>query len=604
MSKIINLEVTFLILLMLVKNRNIAIAVLPFQVVSNDSRIAALFNGFTEDIITSFSKFIGLSVISSFSTNRIKDISNHEEIDKLGADYFVFGSVREHQSKLRISIQLIKNEDQSIVFGNQYDESLDALLETQDAIVHQITTVLEEKINYNLLSYSYKKNSVDLAAYENYLMGMHTLKKGSGDNDIKSRAFFYAALEINPNYSLAYTGLSLSYFNFWSCLLWDRWDENMKGAHKYALKAIELDEDDYTALGILGRTFVYLGEYEKAEHYLRKSLRMNPNDCSNMLRVAFSFMFLGYTNEALKLYHKSIGLNPFHSNHYYAHGAIYYLEIGDFNKSIELAKKAPIDHWTDFPAFIASAYLQTEELELMWQYWDVYLDLFRREAYSGKKNLEEEALEWLLVVNPFKNTSSLHKLIDYIKTEKRISKSEKSITKGENSFHLTGDVWEIYFKNTSIILKDAKGLHDIHKLLKQPNETHHCLDLMRSGVDESNTTIVFDKKAKTEYQNRIKILQIELEEAENHNQIERISSLREEYDGILDHLSQSLGLAGKTRKVGSTLEKARSAVTWRIRNSIKKIETNHPELAKHLSKSIKTGTFCVYSPEVNTNWTL
>ncbi len=587
------------------KQKNITIAILPFQVVSNDVRISNIFLGFTEDLINNFSKFVGLSVISSFSTNRIKDISNQNEIDKLGADYFIYGTVSERQTKLRVSIQLIKNENQSLVFGNQYDESLDTLLETQDAIVQQITAILEEKINYNLLSHSYKKNAVELAAYENYLMGMHTLKKGSGDNDKKSRTFFNAALSIDSNYSLAYTGLSLSYFNFWSCLLWSRWDESMKGAHEHALKAVELDENDYTALGILGRTFVYFGEYEKAEHYLRKSLRMNSNDCSHLLRVAFSLMFLGYSEEALKLYQKAIDLNPFHSNSYYAHGAIYNLEAGNFKKSIELIKKAPIDNWTDFPAFVAAAYLQIEDYSNMWMHWDKYLELFKHEVYSEKKPFEEEALEWLLIVNPFKNKSYLNVLVDYIKNEKRIVlKPAKKSSNTSNSFYLTGNVWEISFKKTAIILKDAKGLHDIKKLLEQPNQEFHCLDLMQAGVDESNTENVIDSKAKSDYQKRIQELQIELHEAESFNQTAKVSTLREEYDTLLEELTKSLGLAGKTRKVSSTLEKARSAVTWRIRNSIKKIEHHNPELANHLSKSIKTGTFCSYKPEVLVDWNL
>lgn len=111
-----------------------------------------------------------------------------------------------------------------------------------------------------------------------------------------------------------------------------------------------------------------------------------------------------------------------------------------------------------------------------------------------------------------------------------------------------------------------------------------------------------DQKAKEQYIQRIKDLQSDIDEAETMNQIEKSRSLREEYDLILDHLSQSMGLDGKTRKIGSTAEKARSAVTWRIRNTIKKIEKVHPELAKHLSTSIKTGTFCSYQPELDTDW--
>ncbi len=590
---------------MLAKNKNITIAVLPFQVISNEERIEQFFAGFTDDLITHFSKFVGLSVISSYSTLRIKDISSQDEIDQLGANYLVYGSVRHINENLRISIQLVKTEDHSLVFGNQYNETINSILVAQDNIIQQIVTVLEEKINYNLLSHSYKKNSVDLAAYENYLIGMNTLKKGSGDNDIKARNYFNAALKIDPNYSLAYTGLSLSFFNFWSCLLWDRWDKSMQGAHDYALKAIELDDNDYTALGVLGRTYVYFGEYEKAEHYLRKSLRMNSNDCSHLLRVAFSLMFVGYSHEAVKLYNKAVELNPFHNSNYYAHGAIYYLEIGDFKKSIALAKKAPIDNWTDFPAFVASAYLQIGDHQQMWKNWEAYLKLFKREVYSGEKDIEDEALKWLLVVNPFKNSSCLNVLIDYIKTEKGISKTEKINKKvSSNSFYLNGNAWTISFKDASIILKDAKGLHDIYKLISQPNREFHCLDLMGSGIDERDNTSTIDHKAKTAYHKRIKELQEDIADAEALNQTEAIGPLREEYDSILEHLSQSLGLSGKTRKVGSTIEKSRSAVTWRIRNSIKKIEKSHPELAIHLSKSIKTGTYCNYSPEIQIDWTL
>ena len=338
------------------KHQNIAIAILPFQVVSTDERIKTLFFGFTEDLITNFSKFIGLSVISSYSTLQIKDVSDQSLIDKLGANYIIYGSVRPVKEELRISIQLVNTSDKSLVFAAQHNVSIDSLDQAQDAVIQQIVSVIQEKIDYNLLSHSYKKNAIDLAAYENYLLGMSILKMGSADNDKKARDYFNAALKIDPNYSLAYTGLSLSYFNFWSCLLWDRWDESMKGAHKFALKAIELDPNDYTALGILGRTYVYKGDYDQAEHCLRKSLRMNPNDASNLLRTSFSLMLLGYANEAVNLYHRAIEINPFHKDVYFAYGSNYYLQTGDFEQSIALSKKVQFNCWTDFPAWVAAAY--------------------------------------------------------------------------------------------------------------------------------------------------------------------------------------------------------------------------------------------------------
>ncbi len=586
-------------------HKNITIAVLPFQVHSEEQRITQLFHGFTEDLITNISKFVGLSVIASYSTNRIKDVSDPGELEKLGADFLVFGSVRSLLHDLRISVQLVKAEDQALVFASHYDEPLDHLLETQDEMIRQIVSVLEEQINYSLLSHSYKKESVELEAYENYLLGMRELQEGTAQSDIRSRKYFHAALDIDPRYCLAYTGLSLSYFNFWSCLLWDRWDENMKGAHKYALKAIELEPNDYTALGILGRVCVYKGEYDRAEHYLRKSLRMNASDASNLLRVSFSLMYLGYADESVKIYHKAIELNPLHKESYYGYGASYYLEAGDFEKSLELGRRTPVNIWTDYPAWLAAACLQLKDFDGLWAYWDNYMSLFEKAVFTGEGSIEQEALSWLVTINPFRGRSYLNDLIDYVRESKNVASKPLShavTAKEENSFVQKGDVWEMSYKQESVILKDVKGYHDLKLLLSRPNETFHCLDLMGAVLDESNPVELIDKSAKREYLARIRELQEEMAEAESMNQTEYLAPLQEEYESLLEYLSKATGLGGKSRKAGSSLEKARSAVTWRIRSAIKKIGAKHPGLAKHLSRSIRTGTHCTYQPEEEMHW--
>lgn len=587
-------------------DKNITIAVIPFKTNTDEERVKNLFIGFVEDLITNFSKFIGLSVISSFSTNQITDISDQLQISKLLIDYLVLGNVRQLNNGIRVSIQLVKTEDNNLVFANQYNITLDTLLETQDSIVQQIVSVLQEKINHNILSHSYKKNEVELAAYENYLIGMSVLKKGTEDNDLKSRRYFEAALQIDPNYSLAYTGLSLSYFNFWSCMLWSRWDKSMEGAHKYALKAIELDPNDYMALGVLGRTYVYQEEFEKAEHCLRKSIRMNPNDASNLLRVSFSLLFLGYVDEAIRLYLKATEINPLHNDTYFAYGSNYYLEAGEFNKSIELSKKVLHNHWADFPAWIAAAYLQLNDFDNVWKYWNKYIEIFKKEAYTGNGELIAEAINWLSIINPFKGDNYLNSLCDFIRHQNHIPSlsEDKSPKSSSPSFFIQDGIWEIGYKNKTIMQKDAKGFHDIHKLLSQPQQEFHCLDLMNAGVDESNSIASIDSKANAQYLKRIKELQIEINDADELNQVEKIPMLREEYDAIIDHLSKSVGIGGKVRKMNSTVEKTRSAVTWRIRNTIKKIELIHPELSNHLSKSIKTGIYCSYKPEITIHWTL
>lgn len=590
------------------ENKDITIAVLPFQILTDSNLLNNLMIGFTEDLITNLSKFIGLSVISHFSTQHINDLSNKKDIANLNADYIVSGSFMSQGEKVRINIQLIDAESNNVIFAGKHVETPESILEAEDAVTQQVVNVLQQKIDYNLLSYSYEKKSTNLNAYINWLKGMSEMRKGSVESDLKSREYFNEALKIDPNYARAYSGISLSYFNEWSCQLWDKWDVSSKGAQKYALKALELDENDYQSLMVLGRTFLYTEEFEKAEHYFRKSIRMNPNDAKNLMDVAILMLYLGFANEAEKLYNKANKLNPIHQDKYFAYGAFIYLELGQFEKSLEIAKKIDLDTaWVDFPVFMAAAYYHLSNFEKAKIYWDIFIKNFKNHIHRGKVPTEKEALEWQIQINPFKGKNNLREFWNYIANNGEIQTIIKPVQFREileGAFIQKGEMWEFTFQGHSVLVKHTKGYHDISKLLADPNKDMHCMELMGSQLQTKKGPAIIDKKAKTNYQNKIKTLQIEIEDAKEMNNYSRINALEEEYDALVDHLSQSLGLAGKPRELGSSVEKARSAVTWRIRSAIKKIKDLHPQLATHLSKSINTGTLCSYTPELKVNWTL
>jgi plasmid stabilization system protein ParE len=83
----------------------------------------------------------------------------------------------------------------------------------------------------------------------------------------------------------------------------------------------------------------------------------------------------------------------------------------------------------------------------------------------------------------------------------------------------------------------------------------------------------------------------------------RADRAQHEFDAIVEHLTSALGLGGSARTAGASSERARSAVTKRIRASIERIAEVHPELGRHLDASIETGTFCCYRPERTIDWT-
>jgi hypothetical protein len=75
-----------------------------------------------------------------------------------------------------------------------------------------------------------------------------------------------------------------------------------------------------------------------------------------------------------------------------------------------------------------------------------------------------------------------------------------------------------------------------------------------------------------------------------------------ELDALVSQLSEAFSLGGRPRATGSAVERARSAVTWRIRTAIKRVGEVHPELGRHLGNAVRTGTWCAYRPELPVAW--
>ena len=173
-----------------------------------------------------------------------------------------------------------------------------------------------------------------------------------------------------------------------------------------------------------------------------------------------------------------------------------------------------------------------------------------------------------------------------------------------NEFRCEDGIWSIAYEGSGAKLTELKGFHDIARLLAQLGEPLHCLELSGSAVVTGTPDEVLDPQARRQYRQRIQELQEELEQAEADNDPARAEPARVELDAVIDELARATGLGGRSRKMGDVAERARSAVTWRIRSAIKKIRAAHPRLGQHLSNSIRTGNFCVYSPESATEWQL
>jgi hypothetical protein len=175
-----------------------------------------------------------------------------------------------------------------------------------------------------------------------------------------------------------------------------------------------------------------------------------------------------------------------------------------------------------------------------------------------------------------------------------------------NVFRRDGELWLVGLGGRSNRIKDSKGVADIAHLLARPGSEVHVLDLVTPGptLRSDAPGPAIDESARRQYRDRLLELEIELDEADEHADIARSEGLQAERDALLAELSGAYGLGGRARRRSDSTERARSAVTQRIRVAINRIERVDPELGGHLRRSIRTGTFCSYAPERPTSWQL
>jgi hypothetical protein len=189
------------------------------------------------------------------------------------------------------------------------------------------------------------------------------------------------------------------------------------------------------------------------------------------------------------------------------------------------------------------------------------------------------------------------------------------------SFMRQDDYWAIRYHGHNAFLKSSRGLQCLAILLRSPDREFHVCELLAALLETPAAAAVsanacarengdlaikvglngdgpiLDARAKVEYRSRVKELREELEEAERFNDPTRASRSRDELNAIALHLAASVGLGGRDRRTSSESERARCAVTKRIKQAIQRIGDAVPGLGHHLAASIRTGYFCSYNPD-------
>jgi hypothetical protein len=164
-----------------------------------------------------------------------------------------------------------------------------------------------------------------------------------------------------------------------------------------------------------------------------------------------------------------------------------------------------------------------------------------------------------------------------------------------------GDMWEASYRGRTAFVRDIKGLHDLAELLARPGTDLPAIDLAAGeGSGRVHAAVpdpVLDRAALAAYRRRLAELDDELADAGRSADLSRRQRATDEREQLLAELRRATRPGGTVRTMGNTaVERARKAVTARIRDAIRRVNEAHPELGAHLDRSVRTGTTCRYDP--------
>lgn len=584
------------------------VAVLPFVLATDDDESALVAQGIHQDICAELTRFRSVQVISPASASVVANLADNEVGARLGASHVLRGRMRRNGSQLHLTASLSSAHNSAQLWSDRFDFAADEAIALQNMVIARITATLNVKLEEAALAEARRRPPKGLAAYELTLRGLTLIREGTRQADDAARDLFDRALVFDPLYPRAHAGLALSWLNEWSCQFWDRFEEAGPKAYAHARRALELDDSDAMIHIVIAKMALFHNAWEQAAWYIDRALMLCPFDADFLIQVAVLEVYLGRPEVAIVHVDRAIEVNPYHPNWYFAIGAFARAFAGDLDGALTLRARCDAMPFIDAAAYTAVAYATAGRMEEAQAELGRFVTEFRARIAGDDGATPNAALRWLFDLNPFRRPQDLaflHQGFRLLGLDGPAAKAHATAPRtAPASLVLAGELWTADFSGLRTTLPNLKGLHDIRRLLESPGEEIHCLDLTERQAAVPGGDAMFDEKARNALKVRIRDLQEDLADAEDMNDIGRAERRREELDSPIETLKAALGLGGRSRRLGDASEKARTAVTWRIRHALSRIKTVHPDLGRHLANSVRTGTFCSYQPEADISWQL
>jgi serine/threonine protein kinase/Tfp pilus assembly protein PilF len=390
-------------------SRKPIIAVLPFSDLSPQKDQAYFCDGMTDEIITKLSRLQGWKVMNKTSVMQYKDTDkNIKDIGReLGVTSVLEGSIRKEENDIRITAQLINVEDGFHLWSEIYDRKLERIFAIQNDIAENIVSALKQKLTPEEKERLQKKTTENIEAYNLYLQGRYYWGQRTREAMPKSVEQFHKAIEIDPNYALAYSGLADCYIAGGGRHLDLSAEEAYAKAREAAQKALELDETLAEAHNSLAGVLTsYFWFWERAENEFIRAIELNPSYATARIWYAEHLYSIGRHDVSIQQARLALELDPLSSMISTALGVSLYFG-GEYDQAIQQYQRTltvtpnfqRAIYWLGFGYIKKEMYREgIEQFKLVFDLSGDSVDLAAlgyAYAIAGQRNEAEEVLRQL-----------------------------------------------------------------------------------------------------------------------------------------------------------------------------------------------------------------
>lgn len=285
-----------------------SLAVLPLENLSGDQGQDYFADGMTDELITMLAKNPGLRVISRTSTRQYKNAHRpiREIARELGVDAILEGSVNRYSNRVHINAQLIHADSDTHLWAESYDRDLSDVSSVQRDLAETIAR--QVGVTASASSPSRPEKRINPEAHDAYLLGRYYWFLGNTD---KSKQSFQRAIDLQPDYAAAWSGLADTYLV--SGVSGEAPAETvMPTGEADALKAVQLDDSSPEAHDSLAAAYYfYRWDWQAAERESARAIELNPGLAEAHHLRSYVLFTLNRTDEAVAEQRKATALDPF-----------------------------------------------------------------------------------------------------------------------------------------------------------------------------------------------------------------------------------------------------------------------------------------------------